>query len=66
MYDFMLDDVARAVRDEMREVVKNEVDPDYTRRMNRDEITYPRELFETYAAHNQLGLRFPEKYGSRG
>ena len=66
MYDFMLDDVARAVRDEMREVVKNEVDPDYTRRMDRDEITYPRELFETFAGHNLLGLRFPEKYGGRG
>ena len=66
MYDFMLDDEARAVRDEMREVVKNEVDPDYTRRMDRDEITYPRELFETFARHNLLGLRFPREYGGRG
>ena len=66
MYDFMLDEEARAVRDEMREVVRNEVDPDYTRRMDRDEITYPRELFETFARHNLLGLRFPAAYGGRG
>jgi alkylation response protein AidB-like acyl-CoA dehydrogenase len=66
MYDFMLDEKARAVRDEMRAVVRDEVDPDYTRRMDRDEITYPRELFETFARHNLLGLRFPEEYGGRG
>ena len=66
MYDFMLDDTAIEVRDEMRKVVRDEVDPDYTRRMDRDEITYPRELFETFARHNLLGLRFPEKYGGRG
>ncbi len=66
MYDFMLDEPARAVRDELREVVKNEVDPEYTRQMDRDEIKYPRELFDTFARHNLLGLRFPKEYGGRG
>ena len=66
MYDFMLDDTAIAVRDEMRKVVRDEVDADYMRRMDRDEITYPRELFETFARHNLLGLRFPVEYGGRG
>jgi len=66
MYDFMLDEPARAVRDELRDLVKSEVDPEYLRRMDRDEITYPRELFETFARHNTLGLRFPRKVGGRG
>lgn len=66
MYDFMLDGPSRAIRDEMRELVRTEVDPDYLRRMDRDEIKYPRELYETFACHNTLGLRFPEEFGGRG
>ena len=65
MYDFMLNDQARAIRDKVREFVKNEVDPEYLRRMDRDEIRYPRELYEKYAGHDLLGLRFPEKYGGK-
>jgi alkylation response protein AidB-like acyl-CoA dehydrogenase len=65
MYDFMLDESARAVRDELRQLVKTEVDPEYLRRMDRDEITFPRELFETFAGHNTLGLRFPQEHGGR-
>jgi alkylation response protein AidB-like acyl-CoA dehydrogenase len=66
MYDFMLDEQGRAIRDKVREFVKNEVDPEYLRRMDRDEIRYPRELYEKYAEHDLLGLRFPEKYGGKG
>jgi alkylation response protein AidB-like acyl-CoA dehydrogenase len=65
MYDFMLNEQARAIRDKAREFVKNEVDPEYLRRMDRDEIRYPRELYEKYAEHDLLGLRFPEKYGGK-
>jgi len=65
MYDFMLDGPSRAVRDELRELVKTEVDPEYLRRMDRDEIRYPRELYETFAHRNTLGLRFPAEYGGR-
>ena len=66
MYDFLLSDVERAVRDEAREMVRSQVDPEYLRRMDRDEIRFPRELYETYASHNLLGLRFPREYGGRG
>jgi alkylation response protein AidB-like acyl-CoA dehydrogenase len=65
MDDFMLDESARAIRDRTREFVKNEVDPEYLRRMDRDEIRYPRELYEAYARHNLLGLRFPKEYGGQ-
>ena len=66
MYDFMLDEQARQIRDTVREFVKNEVDPEYLRKMDRDEIRYPRELYQKYADHGLLGLRFPEKYGGKG
>jgi len=65
MYDFMLDGPSRAVRDELRELVKTEVDPEYLRRMDRDEVLYPRELYEIFARRNTLGLRFPTAYGGR-
>src|SRR5512139_2633081 len=65
MDDFMLDEQGRAIRDAAREFVKNEIDPEYLRRMDRDEIRYPRELYEAYAKHRLLGLRFPTQYGGR-
>jgi alkylation response protein AidB-like acyl-CoA dehydrogenase len=66
MNDFMLDDNARAVQDKAREFAKNAVDADYLRRMDRDEIRYPRELYELYAQNQLLGLRFPKEYGGQG
>jgi len=65
MYDFSLDPRGREVRDKVRAFVKNDVDADYLRRMDRDEIRYPRELYQKYAAHGLLGLRFPKRYGGQ-
>ena len=65
MYDFLLDERARVIRDRAREFVKNEVEPEYLRRMDRDEIQYPRELYQKFAAHELLGLRFPRQYGGK-
>ncbi len=65
MNEFMLEDRARHMQDKAREFVKNEVDPEYLRRMDRDEIRYPRELYEAYARHGLLGLRFPRQYGGQ-
>jgi len=66
MNDFMLDDKARMVQEKARNFVRDEVDPEYLRRMDRDEIQYPRELYEGYAKHNLMGLRFPKEYGGQG
>jgi acyl-CoA dehydrogenase len=65
MNEFMLDEQARQMQDRVREFVKNEIDPEYLRRMDREEIHYPRELYESYARHRLLGLRFPKKYGGQ-
>ena len=53
------------MQDKAREFVKNEIDPEYLRRMDRDEIRFPRELYENYARHGLLGLRFPKRYGGQ-
>ncbi len=54
------------MRDKVIDFVKNEVDPEYLRRMDREEIKYPRELYEKYAEHQLIGVRFPEEYGGQG
>ncbi len=66
MNEFMLGEDARELQEKAREFVKNEVDPEYLRRMDRDEIRYPRELYRLYAKHGLLGLRFPSHYGGKG
>jgi acyl-CoA dehydrogenase len=66
MNEFMLDERTRTVQEKARMVVRDEIDPEYLRRMDRDEIRYPRELYELYAKHRLLGLRFPKQYGGQG
>ena len=65
MHDFMLSKEAIFMRDKARKFVKNQVDPEYLRRMDRDEIKFPRELYQQYAKNGFLGLRFPKKYGGQ-
>ncbi len=66
MYDFLLKPKERAVRDEARKFVKEEVSSDFLRKLDNDEIAYPREFVERLAAYNLRGIRFPKKYGGRG
>jgi len=56
----------KALRDEVRTFVKEDVDKQLLRDMDEDKIRYPREYLQKAAARNLLGLRFPEKYGGRG
>ncbi|MCP4604831.1 MAG: acyl-CoA/acyl-ACP dehydrogenase [Proteobacteria bacterium] len=65
-FEFLLDPAARAVSEEARELVKNEVDAEYLKAMDRDEVSFPREIYEKFAEHNLLGVRFPNEYGGRG
>jgi alkylation response protein AidB-like acyl-CoA dehydrogenase len=66
LQDVLLSDADRAVRDEARAFVKEEVSPDLVRRMDRDEVTYPRDFVRALGARNLLGLRFPAAWGGRG
>ena len=65
MFDFMLTEKEMKWRDKAREFVKNEVDPDYIKAMDRDEIRFPKELYQNYAKHGLLGLRFAKEYGGQ-
>lgn len=64
--ELLLDADARAAAEEARMMVRDEIDPEYLRAMDRDEVKFPRDIYETYARHSLLGIRFPKKYGGRG
>jgi len=65
MYDFLLTPEERALRDEVRRFTREEISSDFLRKMDRDEIVYPREFVEKLAAWNLRGIRFPKRYGGR-
>lgn len=65
MYDFLLTPEERALRDEARRFAREEVSSDFLRKMDRDEIVYPREFVERLARYNLRGIRFPKAYGGR-
>ena len=65
MYDFMLTPEERELKDEVRQFVREEITGDFLRKMDRDEITYPREFVEKLAERGLRGIRFPKKYGGR-
>jgi acyl-CoA dehydrogenase len=65
MYNYLLQESDLAIRDKVRAFVKEEVDPEYLRRMDQDEIKYPLELYRNYAKHGFLGLRFPVELGGK-
>ena len=66
LQDVFLDSEEAALKEEVRNFVKAEVSSDLIRKMDRDEITYPREFVRALGNRNLLGLRFPVAYGGRG
>jgi acyl-CoA dehydrogenase len=66
LQDVLLTDEERALKQEVREFVKSGVSSDLLKKMDRDEITYPREFVEALGERNLLGLRFSKEYGGRG
>jgi acyl-CoA dehydrogenase len=65
-YQPLMTDEEKALQQEVRAFVRDEVSHDFIRALDRDEIKYPREYVENLAAHNLLGLRFDPKWGGRG
>jgi len=56
----------KAVRDEARAFVRDDVPRRLLLDMDADKVRYPRDYVERAAARNLLGLRFPKEYGGRG
>ncbi|MBF0117728.1 MAG: acyl-CoA/acyl-ACP dehydrogenase [Desulfobacterales bacterium] len=66
MYDFLLTPEEQDLKKEVRKFVKEEITSEFLRKMDKNEIVYPREFVEKLAAKKLFGIRFPEKYGGRG
>jgi len=66
LQDILLTPEEIALKAEVRAFIKQEVSSDLIRKMDRDEITYPREFVKDLGDSNFLGLRFDKKYGGRG
>ncbi len=65
MYDFMLTKEEQKLKKEVRDFVREEIESDFLRKMDKNEIAYPREFVEKLAQRKLFGVRFPEKYGGR-
>lgn len=65
MYDFLLTPEERELKQVTRKFVREEITSDFLRKMDKDEITYPRDFVEKLAELNLRGIRFPKKYGGR-
>jgi len=65
MFDLLLDETEMGIRAEARTFARS-VDSALIRRMDRDEVEYPREFVESAAGAGLLGVRFPTQYNGRG
>lgn len=65
MFDFLMTAAQRAVRDEARRFVRDDVPPQLLIDMDSDQVQYPRAYVQRAAARSLLGLRFPKEYGGR-
>lgn len=66
LQDVLLTDQERTLKQEVREFVKRDVSSDLLKKMDRDEVTYPKEFVKALGERNLLGLRFSPRYGGRG
>ncbi len=66
MFDFLLTEAQRQVRDEARRFVRDDVPAQLLVDMDADQVQYPREYVQKAAERQLLGLRFPTEFGGRG
>jgi alkylation response protein AidB-like acyl-CoA dehydrogenase len=65
MYDFLLTEEQRSIRDEARALVKW-VPRQMILDMDTDAIKFPKEFLQEAGRRNLLGCRYPKKWGGRG
>jgi butyryl-CoA dehydrogenase len=65
MYDFLLTEEQRRVRDEARDLVKW-VPRQMILDMDTDAIKFPKEFLQEAGRRNLLGCRYPKQWGGRG
>ncbi|MGB9724922.1 MAG: acyl-CoA dehydrogenase family protein [Nitrososphaeria archaeon] len=64
MEDFLLSENEKELKYEVRKVVK-EVPHELIRKIEKEEVKFPREFINLITEKHIAGLRFPEKYGGR-
>jgi alkylation response protein AidB-like acyl-CoA dehydrogenase len=65
MFDYMMDEKALALREEVRDLVAG-VPKQMILDMDEDKIIFPREFLAEAGRRNLMGCRYPEKWGGRG
>ena len=65
MYDFLLSEESKKIRDEAIDFVKW-VPRQMIIDMDKDERKFPKEFLQEAGRRNLLGCRYPEKWGGRG
>lgn len=66
MFDILLTQEERKLKQEVRRFVKEKVPSSLIRAMDADEVRYPKGYVESLASENLLGLRFSKEWGGRG
>jgi acyl-CoA dehydrogenase len=66
MFEEVLSDEEKQIRDEVRAFVRDKVDREMIIAMDSKKKEYPYEFIKIAAKDNLLGMRFPKKYGGRG
>ncbi|MFN2148712.1 MAG: acyl-CoA dehydrogenase family protein [Anaerolineales bacterium] len=65
-YESLLTEADRAIQQEVRQFVREQVPHELLQALDRDEVRYPREFVRALGEANLLGLRFPPAWGGRG
>jgi len=65
MFDVLLNEDERSIRDEVRRFVRDKVERELILAMDSKSKEYPYEFIKAAAKDNLLGLRFPKEYGGR-
>jgi len=66
MFDILLTEEERRLKQEVRKFVKERVPSSLVRAMDAEEVKYPKAYMGSLASENLLGLRFPKEWGGRG
>ena len=66
MFDVLMNESQKAVRDAARVFVRDRVDPQLLRDMDAEKVEYPREFVRESGRAGLLGVRFPVEWGGRG
>lgn len=65
MFDFLLNDEQKKIRDEARDLVKS-IPRQMILDMDADKIKFPKEFLTEAGRRNLMGSRYPKKWGGRG